>query len=177
MMNLFKGSNGKAVKTFVSEMSRLFEAFNEDSGLESIAMKASSVLPMLLLLRPFRNSKTKEHAHCLLGEKTLKSWIEGDLNELPSEGRAIQHRIPKFHSSVSYEHLARVFAWLMFPGGVYEPSAQQTTPLAPEVLLLFFRSVNELGTASYDSRHARRGLFLYANFCVVTCKTPKLQAH
>ena len=56
---------GKAGKDFVSELSRLFQAFGIASTSESIALKAATVLPILLLQKPYRASKTKDHIICL----------------------------------------------------------------------------------------------------------------
>ena len=46
----------------------------------------------------------------------MKTWKDGDLNELTNEGRTIQHRIPKAFPSEDHTHLARSFARLMFQG-------------------------------------------------------------
>lgn len=68
----------------------------------------------MLLQKPHRASKTKEHITCL--ERRLVSWKEGTLNVLVLEGRAIQCRLHKFNSSRAKETLARSFANLMFVG-------------------------------------------------------------
>ena len=47
-------------------------AFASASALESIALKAATVFPILLLQKPRRASKAKEHAACL--ERRLRSW-------------------------------------------------------------------------------------------------------
>ena len=49
-MNLFKVPYGKAGKSFVSELARLFKAFATGSALESIGLKAATLMPILLLL-------------------------------------------------------------------------------------------------------------------------------
>ena len=63
--NYFRLPNGNAGKSFVSELARLFKAFATGSALESIALKAATVLPILLLQKPSRNSKVKVHISCL----------------------------------------------------------------------------------------------------------------
>ena len=105
---------GKAGREFVGELSKLYQAFASASALESIALKAATVLPILLLQKPQKASKAKEHATCL--ERRLRSWKEGNLNDLLLEGRAIQGRLPKFVTSKSTEIIARSFANLMFAG-------------------------------------------------------------
>ena len=98
----------------MSELSRLFQAFGIASTLESIALKAATVLPILLLQKPYRASKTKDHINCL--ERRLMAWKGGHFNDLLMEGRAIQHRLPKRSSPKAKENLARSFANLMFAG-------------------------------------------------------------
>ena len=113
-INLFKVPYGKAGKSFVSELARLFKAFATSSALESIALKAATLIPILLLQKPAHNSKAKDHTTCL--ERRLSTWLDGDLNELLREGRTIQQRILKSSPAKNKEHLARSFANLMFQG-------------------------------------------------------------
>ena len=77
-------------------------------------MKAAIVLPILLLQKPSRKSKAKEHSTCL--ERRLSTWQDGDLNDLLLEGRTIQRRIPALHPADGCARLARSFANLMFQG-------------------------------------------------------------
>ena len=112
--NCFTVPFGKAGKEFVGELSRLFAGFASSSLLESIALKAATVLPILLLQKPQSVSKSKDHIACLV--RRLNSWKEGNLNDLILEGRAIQRRLPKFSSPKINESRARLFANLMFAG-------------------------------------------------------------
>ena len=92
-------------------MYNVSKAFASGSALESIALKAATV-PILLLQKPSRKSKAKDHTSCLA--RRLKSWEVGDLNELVIEGRMIQQR--KSSPFESDEHLARPFSKLMLQG-------------------------------------------------------------
>ena len=96
------------------ELSRLFSAFASASSMESIALRAAIVLPILLLQKPHRKSKAKEHTECL--ERRLRIWKEGNLNDLVLEGRTIQSRLPKFNSPTAKQNLSRSFANFMFAG-------------------------------------------------------------
>ena len=125
-MNLFKVPYGNTGKAFVLELARLFESFAISSALESIAMKATLIFPILLLQKPSRNSKVKDHIVCL--ERRLKSWKDGDLNDLTAEGRAIQCRIPKSHPPENNERLARSFAQLIFQGKTKATKGLRETP-------------------------------------------------
>ena len=63
--NCFRIPQGKAGKSFIHELARLFHAFATGSTLESVALKSATVLPLLMLKKPHRNSKPKEHSACL----------------------------------------------------------------------------------------------------------------
>ena len=82
-----KGNTGKA---FVNELARLFAAFASGSTLQSVSLKATVVLPHVVLQKPYRSSKPKDHALSL--ERRMKLWEQGDLTELLKEGRAIRKR-------------------------------------------------------------------------------------
>ena len=112
--NLFKVPYENVGKSFVLELARLFKAFATGSAMESIALKAATAMPILLLQKPARHSKAKDHIACL--ERRLKIWSDGDLNELIREGRTIQQRIPTSSPTSNQERLARSFANLMFQG-------------------------------------------------------------
>ena len=110
--NCFKVPAGNSGKSFVSEVARLFRAFAEKSALESVALKAVTVLAILTLQKPFRSSKTKDHVTCLV--RRLALWKDGNLNDLVLEGRSIQKRLPRDRQSSNNQQLARSFSNLMF---------------------------------------------------------------
>ena len=100
---------GSAGKSFVAELARLYSPFANGSTMESIALMATTVLPILALQLPHKRSKVKEHIKCL--ERCLKVWSDGDLTTLVKEGRTIQQRLPKTSrvNAESESHLARTF--------------------------------------------------------------------
>ena len=118
--NLFLVPFGKAGNQFVTELARLFRAVADGSSLECIALKASTVLTILALQKPYRKSKAKLHAVCL--ERRLNDWLDGRIEDLLAEGRTIQKRnfrglpFTKRQKSVSASDAARDFASLMFQG-------------------------------------------------------------
>ena len=113
--NTFSIPFGNSGKKFVQELSRLFRAYAEGSTLESIALKAITVMSILLLQRPTRNSKPKVHSSSL--ERRLHSWQVGDINSLVLEGRCLQKRRSKTSSwKRCEENLVRTFSNLMFKG-------------------------------------------------------------
>ena len=56
--------------------------------MESFALTAAMTMPLLLLQKPHRSSKTKDHVACLKRRRTV--WKSGDIDALVRECRAIQ---------------------------------------------------------------------------------------
>ena len=69
-----------AGRAFVSELATLFHSVGEGTALESIALKAIFVVCALVLQKPSRNSKERDHI-CHL-ECQLKLWKDGGLDKL-----------------------------------------------------------------------------------------------
>ena len=63
--NLFNLPSGMQGKEFVSELTFWYKPANNQIKLSSVAMKAIMILPSLILQKPDRNSKTKEHSECM----------------------------------------------------------------------------------------------------------------
>ena len=66
--NLFLVPFGSVGKSFITEVARLYRAVATSSALESIALKASTVLTALALQKPYPKSKAKvQKTKCNLG--------------------------------------------------------------------------------------------------------------
>ena len=63
--NLFLVPTGNAGKTFIKETTKLINHFVDDSAMKCIAMKALMVMPALLLQKPSKSSKAKDHSNAL----------------------------------------------------------------------------------------------------------------
>ena len=113
--NLFSVPRGNCGCSFVKELARLFSAYAEASGLEAIAMKAVTVLCVLLLQRPHPRSKYHEHQSCL--KRRLALWVDGDISSLLFEGRSLQNRLTSVVSNKP-RNLIRSFSNLMLLGKV-----------------------------------------------------------
>ena len=81
---LFKLPSGNAAKMFIRELTSWLEHFNCDSEYKSIALKVHMILPSLLLQKPTRNSKAKDHTKKL--EERLSTWKGGRIMDLVKEG-------------------------------------------------------------------------------------------
>ncbi len=114
--NMFMVPYGNVGKSFVSELAKLYRAYADRSALEAIALKASTVMSILLLQKPHTKSKPCDHTSCL--KRRLEEWCKGKIDDLLIEGRAIQHRLPKWtaKSCDKDEVMARSFSKLMFQG-------------------------------------------------------------
>ena len=113
--NIFSVPSGRVGKAFVSELTIMFKAYADGSALESIALTAAMLLPLLLLQKPHKRSKAREHTQCL--ERHLASLKKGDIETLLCEGRTIQNRLSRSHMShQNDESTTRIFAKLMFQG-------------------------------------------------------------
>ena len=114
--NVFKIPSGKAGKSFVRELTRLFKAYAECSSLEGIALKAAMSLPILILQKPHQNSKTKDHIKCI--ETRMIKWSAGNIADLLAEGRTIQRNFKMSANKPTSQHLSTTFARLMKEGKV-----------------------------------------------------------
>ena len=113
--NLFKVPSGKAGKDFITELTSWLNHFNIGTDFRRISLKVFMTLPSLLLQKPSRNSKAKDHTKCL--EERLKLWNEGNVEEILRENRRIQRSLPTTQNRTS-EDSARSFAKLMWKGNV-----------------------------------------------------------
>ena len=74
----------------MEEITRLLKLWIQDSSLKTIALKAIHVMSALLLQKPSKNSKSKDHLVSL--ERRLKLWEQGDISNLLHTGEIIQEK-------------------------------------------------------------------------------------
>ena len=103
--NIFPLPYGAAGKRFCAD--RLCKAYAERSELERVAIKALMVMEPLLLQKPHRRSKTKDHTACA---------VTGNLDSLFRECSALQEKLESSQRRESDENLPKKFADLMFKG-------------------------------------------------------------
>ena len=98
---------GEAGSKLASELARLFNSFAQASALEAVVLKAVTVMQILILQKPSKSSKVKDHIKCL--NKRLLLWNDGDLEKLLLKGRAIL-----LHRGISKQKLNRRKDWLNY---------------------------------------------------------------
>ena len=96
------------------ELARLFQAYADNSSLKSIALKAATIMPTLLLQKPHPKSKVKDHIRHL--QRRLDLWLDGDLQALLDEGKSIQKRLGNHSRSSNDEDVGETFRNLMLKG-------------------------------------------------------------
>jgi len=75
------------------EITRLYQAFADNSALGSISLLAISVSQPLLLQKSHKNSKAKDHSSHLL--RRLDLWSKGCFEDLLQKSQCIQDRLKK----------------------------------------------------------------------------------
>ena len=74
----------------MEEITGLLKLWVQYSSLKTIALKAIHVMSALLLQKPSKNSKSKDHLVSL--ERRLKLWEQGDISNLLHTGEIIQEK-------------------------------------------------------------------------------------
>ena len=101
---------------FVEETTRLITEWNNQTPLGNAALKCLLIMPLLLLQKPSKKSKAKDHTKCL--ERRLEFWSKGDFNAL---GRRMSDHTKEtivLSKIFNIYFLAKKFSNLMFVGKV-----------------------------------------------------------
>ena len=113
--NLFKVPTGKAGQDFVAELSNCLKHFSSGTSLQPIALKMAMITFPLLLQKPSKKSKAKDHTKYL--SKRLELWKEGNLSAIVHEGKEIQKRLVSSKNN-SADNTDKIFVRLMLQGKV-----------------------------------------------------------
>ena len=111
--NLFKLPSGAQGKAFVGEISRLIDMWTNKTDLESISFVALNVFAPIMLQKPSKSSKNKDHIEKL--KMRLERWKLGEFDALLSESEAIQSRLTTSRKE-NQDHVNKVFVRLMIQG-------------------------------------------------------------
>ena len=85
--NLFRIPSGNVGEAFIQKLSRLFRAYGSSSALESVALTAALLMPMLLLQHPSKNANCKTLISHL--DRRLTLWKDGLFFNLLHEGESL----------------------------------------------------------------------------------------
>lgn len=112
--NFFKLPSGTVGKDFIIELTKLVNQYINNTSLQFLSMRSLMVIGPLLLQKPSKKSKNREHINHL--KRRLDLWRSGKLLELISEGEAIQKRLTQ--GKHNPENHQRVFVRLMLQGKI-----------------------------------------------------------
>ena len=101
--NLFLVPFGKVGKTLIQEMANLFQVYCAES---------MPLMQVLLLQKPSKTSKAKDHVTCL--QRCLESWKKGEIEVLVVEGQCIQSHHPSTDTRMNPEAVSWAFSKMMF---------------------------------------------------------------
>ena len=114
--NLLMLPTGAAAKKCITETTKLMNRWTDNSPLKGIAFTVIHVIPSLLLQKPSKTSKAKDHLKAL--ERRTDLWINGNIDEHLFEGETIQSRLHYINTPKSIGKLSKKFALLMEKGNV-----------------------------------------------------------
>ena len=132
--NLFMLPNGSVGNNYIRELTRLFQIWNDSSPMSCIAIKAIHVMPSLLLQKPSKTSKAKDHVLALM--KRLELWHQGEFEQLFHESRSIQSTLKTFEKKKDISFISKRFAELMHKGNVNGAMKTLTDNLSGGILPL-----------------------------------------
>ena len=75
---------GKAGRKFIEELTRLLYCWVNDTAMKDVAFRTVMIMPSLLLQKPSKTSKSKDHLIAL--ERRMEDWFNSDLQKLLHEG-------------------------------------------------------------------------------------------
>ena len=78
--NLFMLPTGNAGKKYIKDVTRLLNTWTQDSPLRSISLKAIHNMLALLLQKPSKTSKSRDHLDAL--ERRLQLWERSEIKSL-----------------------------------------------------------------------------------------------
>ena len=114
--NVFLLPTGKLVQSYIEETTRLMNEWVRDSPFKNVAFKAIMVMPSLLLQKPSKVSKCKDHVAAL--ERRLKLWHSGNILELLKEAQTIQNGLKSVAQPKTIAEISKRFAEQMQKGNV-----------------------------------------------------------
>lgn len=140
--NLFILPTGNAGKNYIKEVTKLLNAWTQDSPLRQVSLKAIHTMPALLLQKPSKTSKSKDHLKAL--ERRLELWNKGEINLLLLEAETIQQRLKNNNSPKNIADISKKFAKLMGKGNINGALKLLTNNMENGVLPLDDKTLNAL---------------------------------
>ena len=150
--NHFLLPTGAAGKRYINETTRLIHSIIDSSPLKEGAMKAIMIMPSLLLQKPSRSSKSKDHNAAL--KRRMDLWENGDINELMIEGETIQQNLKSFNGKKTIEETSKRFIEKMSKGNINDAIKLLTNKMENGILPLNEQTLQMLKQKHPESKDA-----------------------
>ncbi|KAL5266795.1 hypothetical protein ACHWQZ_G003996 [Mnemiopsis leidyi] len=117
--NFFLLPRGNSGKHFIVELTRLINLYNNDTLMKAISLKSVMIFLPLMLQKPSKNSKARDHAKYL--SKRLDMWKAGNIQGLLDEANEIQKRLVSSRRANDF-NLTKKFTNLILKGKLSQAS-------------------------------------------------------
>ena len=156
--NLFLLPTGKSGNMYIDENVKLLNSLVEGTALHNIAFKAIMIMPNLLLQKPSKNSKAKDHLTA--SQRRMQSWLKGDLTKLLHEGETIQKNLTQQLTKGDIGKILKKFVALMMKGNVNAAINLLTRNMRNGILLLKNETLNLLRLKHSEPKDAQESVML-----------------
>ena len=140
--NLFLLPSGRAGKQFIEEKIKLMNEWLHDSPLKDIALKATMIMPSLLLQKPPQKSKSREHLKTL--ERGMELSTSGEILNLLHELEMIQKDLRSSNTPSTVAEMSKKFTREMRNGNVSNAMKLLTDNMQNGILPLNQKTLNQL---------------------------------
>ena len=138
--NIFMLPTGNAGKKYIKEVTRLLNAWTQNTPLRSISLKAIHTMLALLLQKPSKTSKSRDYLDAL--EKRLQLWERGENKSLVLEAESIQQRLTSNNDRKNIADVLKKFAKLMGKGNISGALKLLTNNMTNGILPLDQKTLN-----------------------------------
>ena len=121
-------------------------------------MKAIHVMPALLLQKPSKTSKSKDHVKAL--ERRLELWRKGEIISLMREAETLQSRLPKPTDKRDIASISKRFKNLMENGNVNGAIKLLTDNMAGGILSLNDETIETLRQKHPEARETNEDVIM-----------------
>ena len=139
---MFLLSTGKAGKFFINELTKLFNAWIDDSPLTKIVMKAVMIMPSLLLQNPSKESQWKDHLKAL--QWRIELWQSSNPLELLQDSLTIQRNLKSVKAWKTVAKTSKNFVEEMQKENVNGPLKLLTVNIDHRALPLNHNTISKL---------------------------------
>ena len=138
--NIFMLPTGNAGKKYIKEVTRLLNAWTQNTPLRSISLKAIHTMLALLLQKRSKTSKSRDYLDAL--EKRLQLWERGENKSLVLEAESIQQRLTSNNDRKNIADVLKKFAKLMGKGNISGALKLLTNNMTNGILPLDQKTLN-----------------------------------